>query len=105
MTVIPTSSARAHWAKTIDEAKREPVTVTEHGRETVVIMGAGVARDALAALAQMRAGSAPRSDDRFVPVENVSAALDELGADTTWTRELRDARGLVDLADPWAARR
>jgi len=50
MTKIPATRARQRWAHTIDEAKRAPVTITEHGRETVVLMDADLGRRALEAL-------------------------------------------------------
>ena len=50
MIRIPATRARQQWSQTIDEAKRAPVTITEHGRETVVLMDAALARRALEAL-------------------------------------------------------
>lgn len=50
MTTIPATRARQQWAQTIDEAKKTPVTITEHGRETVVLMDAELSRRALEAL-------------------------------------------------------
>lgn len=47
---IPATRARQQWARTLDEAKKAPVTITEHGRETVVLMGAELSRRALEAL-------------------------------------------------------
>ena len=44
------TQARQRWAETVDAARLEPVTVTEHGRETVTIMDAELARRALEAL-------------------------------------------------------
>ncbi|MGN6125813.1 MAG: type II toxin-antitoxin system prevent-host-death family antitoxin [Humibacter sp.] len=105
MTVIPASLARAQWAKTLDEAKREPVTVTEHGRETVTIMDVSVARAALEALARSTDGVAERTAGAFIPIESVAMALRELGSDGTWARELADTRDLAAMEDPWATRR
>ena len=97
MTLIPASRARAHWAETVDAAKRAPVTVTEHGRETVTIMDARVARAALAALEKAPEAAA----GAFVPVEDVAVVLRELGADAAWLRELNEARSEVEMTDPW----
>lgn len=50
MISIPATRARQQWARTLDEAKKAPVSITEHGRETVVLMGADLSRRALEAL-------------------------------------------------------
>lgn len=50
MTTIPATRARQQWAQTLDQAKKTPVTITEHGRETVVLMDADLSRRALEAL-------------------------------------------------------
>jgi len=50
MTSIPATQARQRWAETMDAARREPVTITQHGRGSVVLLDAVVARRALAAL-------------------------------------------------------
>lgn len=50
MISIPSTRARQQWARTLDEAKKAPVAITEHGRETVVLMDAELSRRALEAL-------------------------------------------------------
>ncbi|WP_022887659.1 type II toxin-antitoxin system Phd/YefM family antitoxin [Glaciibacter superstes] len=50
MTTIPATRARQQWAQKLDEAKKAPETITEHGRETVVLMDAELSRRALEAL-------------------------------------------------------
>lgn len=50
MKTIPATRARQQWAHTLDEAKKAPVVITEHGRETVVVMDAELSRRALEAL-------------------------------------------------------
>jgi len=50
MITIPATRARQQWAQTLDEAKKAPVAITEHGRETVVLMDADLSRRALEAL-------------------------------------------------------
>ena len=50
MITIPATRARQQWARTLDEAKKAPVVITEHGRETVVLMDAELSRRALEAL-------------------------------------------------------
>jgi prevent-host-death family protein len=76
MTSIPATQARQKWAQTLDLALREPVTITQHGRASVVMLDAEVARRALEALedaqdiadakeaeAEMEAGGIPISLD------------------------------------------
>ncbi len=50
MTNITATHARQRWAETLDAARISPVTVTEHGRETVTILEVELARRALQAL-------------------------------------------------------
>ncbi|MCR6711194.1 MAG: type II toxin-antitoxin system prevent-host-death family antitoxin [Demequina sp.] len=50
MNQISSTHARQKWAETVEAARREPVTVTDHGRETVTIMDADLSRRALQAL-------------------------------------------------------
>lgn len=50
MTTIPATEARQRWAQTIDAAHRAPVTITEHGRDSVMVIDVTVARRALEAL-------------------------------------------------------
>jgi prevent-host-death family protein len=50
MTVIPATAARQRWAQTLDAARREPVIISEHGRETVMLLDIEVGKRALQAL-------------------------------------------------------
>jgi len=50
MIAIPATEARQQWARTLERAHREPVTITQHGRDSVIILDADVALRALAAL-------------------------------------------------------
>ncbi len=50
MKQIPATQARQRWAQTIDDAHRGPVSITEHGRESVILLDAEVAHRALQAL-------------------------------------------------------
>jgi prevent-host-death family protein len=76
MRSIPATQARQKWAQTLDLALREPVTITQHGRASIVMLDAEVARRALEALedaqdiadakeaeAEMEAGGIPISLD------------------------------------------
>ncbi|MDR1079168.1 MAG: type II toxin-antitoxin system Phd/YefM family antitoxin, partial [Propionibacteriaceae bacterium] len=61
MTIVTTSEARQRWGRVLDAAKREPVTITEHGRPAAVLMDVDLSRRALAALD--RETSAAKPDD------------------------------------------
>jgi prevent-host-death family protein len=50
MMFLPATEARQKWAQTLDYAHHEPVTITQHGRDSVVLLDAHVARRALSAL-------------------------------------------------------
>ena len=54
MNTITATNARQNWAKTIEDAKLEPVLLTDHGRPTVVVMSAELARLALQVLEDAR---------------------------------------------------
>lgn len=73
MTVIPATQARQRWAQTIDHARREPVTISEHGRETVVVMSVELSRRALAALED--AQDAAAADEAAAAIENGEATV------------------------------
>ena len=81
------TQARQRWAETVDAARLEPVTVTEHGRETVTIMDAELARRALEALddaddarAAADALSAIEEGEPTIPLEDIARELGiELG--------------------------
>jgi len=82
MSSIPSSAARQSWAKTIDAARREPVTITEHGRETVVVMDAALGRRALEALEDAEDARAARevqaaidAGEQTVPLEDIAREL------------------------------
>lgn len=82
MKSIASTVARQNWADTIESAKSEPVTITDHGRPAVVMMNAELAelllrtledsqdlQDAQRALADYRAGGKAYS------LEEVAAEL------------------------------
>lgn len=54
MNTISSTQARQNWANTIEAARIEPVTITDHGRKTVTIMDAELARLALQVLEDSR---------------------------------------------------
>lgn len=121
MSRIPASQARAKWAETIDQAKRGPVTVTEYGRESVVILDSEMAREALDALERERATTSAKVDDErvakttrpaprgvttptsgFVSGAKITDVLHDLGSDAAWAAELAADRAAVEIEDPWA---
>jgi prevent-host-death family protein len=54
MNTISSTQARQNWADTIEAARLEPVTITDHGRKTVTIMDAELAKLALQVLEDSR---------------------------------------------------
>jgi prevent-host-death family protein len=50
MNKISSTTARQNWADTVEKARDEPIIITEHGRETVVVMDAELAKLALQVL-------------------------------------------------------
>lgn len=82
MTSIPSTVARQRWAQTIDAARRAPITITEHGRETVVVMDVELSRRALAALedaqdvaAAEEAARAIARGEETVPLSDIAREL------------------------------
>ncbi len=84
-TSVTSTQARQRWAETLDQALREPVEITSHGRTVAVVMDPVLASRALqaleaeadiaaadAALAEIEAGGAT------VSLEEIAA---ELGID------------------------
>jgi prevent-host-death family protein len=82
VTKIPATAARQRWAQTLDAARREPVTITEHGRETVMLLDIEVAQRALRALedaedaaAAAEVEAAVAGGESTVPLEDVAREL------------------------------
>lgn len=82
MKRITATQARQHWAQTVEAARREPVTITDHGRETVTIMDVDLSRRALEALedaedarAASEALAAVRDGEQTVSLEEVASEL------------------------------
>ena len=80
---IPASEARQNWAETLQSAAQEPVTITQHGRDSVVIMDAALAERALTALEDAQdiaAAQAARAEMEAgattIPLEEFAAELD-----------------------------
>lgn len=82
MLRIPATQARQRWAQTMDSAHRGPVTITDHGRESVMILDIEVAHRALQALedaedaaAAKAAHMAIEAGEETVPLEDVAREL------------------------------
>lgn len=79
---IPATQARQRWAQTMDSARRSPVTITDHGRESVMVLDVEVAHRALQALedaedaaAADAALAAIEAGEETVPLEDVAREL------------------------------
>ena len=77
MNKISSTVARQNWADTVEKARDEPIIITEHGRETVVVMDAVLAKLALQVL-----------EDAY-DVEQATKALERIdaGLDRTYSLE------------------
>ena len=76
MIRIPATQARQRWAQTMDSARRNPVTITDHGRETVMGLGVEIAHRALRALEDAEdAAAAIEAGEETVPLEDMAREL------------------------------
>ena len=82
MIRIPATQARQRWAQTMDSAHRGPVTITDHGRESVMILDIEIAQRALQALedaedaaAAAEVHAAIEAGEETVPLEDVAREL------------------------------
>ncbi|WP_241249104.1 type II toxin-antitoxin system prevent-host-death family antitoxin [Agrococcus sp. KRD186] len=78
MTTIPATAARQRWAQTLDAARRQPITITEHGRETVVVMDVELSRRALAALEEAQDAAAASEAARAIEAGEETVPLAQL---------------------------
>ena len=69
MNSVTSSHARQNWAETVEAAKLEPLIITDHGRPTVAVMDASLAKLALQVLEDSR------------DIERATAALEEYRTD------------------------
>jgi prevent-host-death family protein len=130
MITISSTRARQQWAQTLDQAKRAPVAITEHGRETVVLMDADLGRRALEALedaedaqeaaeilSRIKSGQertytlaevadAPTADDALEDAQDVAAfdaAMAEEGENIPWAQvEAEEQAQRADRMDAFA---
>ena len=63
MDTVTATHARQRWAETLDRAKRQGVTITEHGRPTIMVLELDYARRAISAL-EDQAGSVRAATER-----------------------------------------
>lgn len=81
MNTIASTFARQNWAETIELAKSEPVTITDHSRPAVVMMNVELARLALQVLEDSRdLEEAVKALDR-VKAGGPTISLEDLAAD------------------------
>ena len=88
MNRITATAARQNWADTIESAKSEPVLLTDHGRPTVVMMNAELARLALEVL-----------EDSYDIEEALKASKRIQNGGKTYSLEEVAAELGIDLAD------
>jgi len=88
MNRISTTNARQNWADTIENAKSEPVLLTDHGRPSVVMMNAELARLALEVL-----------EDSYDIEEALKASKRIQNGGKTYSLEEVAAELGIDLAD------
>jgi len=82
MNRIASTKARQNWAETIEEAKSEPILLTDHGRPSVVLMNHELARLALQVLEDsydiqeaQKASAEVRAGGKTYSLEEVAAEL------------------------------
>ena len=81
MNTVAATYARQNWAETIELAKSEPVTITDHSRPAVVMMNVELARLALQVLEDSRdLEEAVKALDR-VKAGGPTISLEDLAAD------------------------
>jgi prevent-host-death family protein len=78
MMSIPATEARQKWAQTLQLALREPVTITQHGRASVVLLDAEVARRALEALEDAQDIADAKAAEAEMAAGGVPVSLDDI---------------------------
>jgi prevent-host-death family protein len=80
MNSVTSSHASQNWAETVEAARNEPLIITDHGRPTVAVMDAALAKLALQVLEDSRdieqataALEDYRTDGVSYPLEDVAA--------------------------------
>lgn len=78
MIRIPATQARQRWAQTMDSARRNPVTITDHGRETVMVLDIEVAHRALRALEDAEDAAAAEATQAAIEAGEETVPLEDM---------------------------
>ncbi len=87
MNSVTSSHARQNWAETVEAARNEPLIITDHGRPTVAVMDAALAKLALQVLEDLR--DIEMALASLAKIENgvPTYTLDEVAAELGITRD------------------
>lgn len=86
MNSVTSSHARQHWAETVEAARQEPLIITDHGRPTVAVMDAALAKLALQVLEDSRDVEMALASLAKVDNGESTYTLDEVAAELGITR-------------------
>jgi prevent-host-death family protein len=81
MNSVTSSHARQNWAETVEAARNEPLIITDHGRPTVAVMDAELARLALQVLEDSRGIESALASLDKVDSGEPTYTLDEVAAE------------------------
>jgi len=87
MNTVTSSHARQNWAETVEAARNEPLIITDHGRPTVAVMDAALAKLALQVLEDSRDIEMALASLAKVDNGEQTYTLDEVAAELGITRD------------------
>ena len=87
MNSVTSSHARQNWAETVEAARNEPLIITDHGRPTVAVMDAALAKLALQVLEDSRDIEMALASLAKVDNGEQTYTLDEVAAELGITRD------------------
>jgi prevent-host-death family protein len=87
MNSVTSSHARQNWAETVEAARNEPLIITDHGRPTVAVMDAALAKLALQVLEDSRDIEMALASLAKVDNGETTYTLDEVAAELGITRD------------------
>ncbi|MEY3310055.1 MAG: hypothetical protein RL107_191 [Actinomycetota bacterium] len=87
MNSVTSSHARQNWAETVEAARNEPLIITDHGRPTVAVMDAALAKLALQVLEDSRDIEMALASLAKVEDGELTYTLDEVAAELGITRD------------------
>jgi prevent-host-death family protein len=87
MNSVSSSYARQNWAETVEAARNEPLIITDHGRPTVAVMDAALAKLALQVLEDSRDIEMAMASMAKVDSGEPTYTLDEVAAELGITRD------------------